>query len=107
MKPHDTRNKWYREKYGIDFAVELDALPPDVLKEKIEQSIRTYADIDELNTHIYKDRADKERWRTIIEYNNGTETDKWEWASSREMMNNEEGERLASTWLKAYLAKLA
>ena len=73
MKPLDSRNKWYIKKYGITYAVELDALPPNILKEKIEQSIQAYADIDELNAHIYRDRADKERWRTIIVRNNGAD----------------------------------
>lgn len=31
------------------------------------------ATIDELNAHIYTDRADKERWRIIIERNNGAD----------------------------------
>jgi len=75
MKPGDSRNRWYIRKYGINYAVELDALPPDVLKQKIEQAIRSYADLDELNAHIYKDSDDKQRWRRIIERNNGDKTD--------------------------------
>lgn len=71
MKPLDSRNRWFIQKYGINYAVELDALPPDILREKIEATIRAYADLDELNAHIYKDRGDKERWRRIIERNNG------------------------------------
>lgn len=73
MKLGDSRNRWFTREYGVNYAVELDALPPDVLKERIEQSIQSYVNIDELNAHLYKDRADKERWRTIIERNNGAE----------------------------------
>lgn len=73
-KPKDTRNKWYKQKYGITYAVELDALPPEVLREKIHQAIRAYMDIDKLNAHIYRDQRNQTRWRRIIERNNGQES---------------------------------
>lgn len=73
-KPKDTRNKWYKQKYGINYAVELDALPPEVLREKIHQAIRSYTDSSKMNAHIYKDRLDKARWHRIIEGNRGTES---------------------------------
>lgn len=65
-KPGDSRNKWFIEKYGIDYAVELDALPPNVLRNKIRAAIETCADIDKLYAHRWQDEYDRDRWTRII-----------------------------------------
>lgn len=62
----DPRQAWYIEKYGITYGVELDALPPDVLKQKIVKAITTYAQVDALKAHKFKDQQDRELWDRII-----------------------------------------
>jgi hypothetical protein len=46
VKTTDTRSRPYLETYG-NRAAELDALPPDVLRQRIEHAIETYIDADE------------------------------------------------------------
>ena len=70
FKPKDTRNKWYLEKYGIDYAVELDALEPDILKEKIRESISEFVNLKILKDCKTNDTLEKEKWRIIIETQN-------------------------------------
>ena len=65
-KPKDTREQWYIKKYGIDYAVELDALPPDALREKIKRAIEDHVDLDKLSRHVDKDKQDKAKWREFI-----------------------------------------
>jgi hypothetical protein len=66
FKPKDTRNKWYVERYGIDYAVELDALEPNILEGKIRDSILTFIDHDELEYCKYADRTEMNKWNKII-----------------------------------------
>ena len=65
-KPLDTRNEWYIRQYGITYAVELDALPPEVLRQKIRTAIENYVDIDILNRCKEADELVKEEWRNRI-----------------------------------------
>lgn len=67
FKKKDTRMKWYVQKYGITYSVELDALPPEVLREKIKQAFAAYLDLDKLAAHKYMDNIEKERARTFKE----------------------------------------
>lgn len=46
VKKTDSRYEKFVEKYGL-FAVELDALPPDILEAKIKEAIESHIDIDE------------------------------------------------------------
>ena len=46
LKPTDTRAKKYMEQFG-DLAVELDALPPDVLQGLVEEAIREELDLSD------------------------------------------------------------
>lgn len=57
VKKTDTRYKKFVEKYGL-YAVELDALPPDILEKKIREAILDHIDVSILNKQI--DKADKE-----------------------------------------------
>jgi hypothetical protein len=66
FKKKDTRSKWYLQKYGITYSVELDALPPETLREKIRQAIATYADLHLLDAHKNKDETEKERTRKFL-----------------------------------------
>lgn len=60
LKETDTRAKKFKEKHGT-FAVELDALPPAILVEKIREAIETELDMDELKEQrrIEKTELDK------------------------------------------------
>jgi hypothetical protein len=52
LKKTDTRAKKHLEAYG-ELAVELDALRPDVLEEKIEGAVRTeITDVDAFNEQV-------------------------------------------------------
>lgn len=66
-KPKDTRIQWYIDTYGIDYAVELDALPPEVLRQKIRDAIEQYVDVDILQRCKEEDERVKEEWKQRIE----------------------------------------
>jgi len=66
-KRDDARKKWYIERYGIDYAVELDALPPDVLREKIRLAVRDNCDVNLLEKHKAEDERLKKTWRKRIQ----------------------------------------
>jgi len=61
-KTTDSRTYAFVQEHG-NISVELDALPPDVLEEKIEDSIREYIDIDRFE----KDLRIEERERKKLE----------------------------------------
>jgi len=65
-KKNDSRHVWYKNKYGVDYAVELDALPPEVLHEKIKKAIADHCDIDCLWGNRISDNLDRELWRERI-----------------------------------------
>ena len=74
MKKSDTRAKKHLENYG-ELAVELDALRPDILTEKIEMAIQNELDITALNEEVrtYQDELDKlnKMKKKIIAYVSG------------------------------------
>jgi hypothetical protein len=53
IKKKDTRTKDHVAKHGM-LAVELDALTPDVLEQKIKDAIETEIDMDAYNAEINK-----------------------------------------------------
>ena len=57
LKKTDTRAKKHLEKYGA-LAVELDALSPNVLEEKIKKAIEKELDIAAFNCEAENHRAD-------------------------------------------------
>lgn len=59
-KATDTRRAAFVEKWG-DVAVELDALPPDVLVERIEAEVTKRLDLDALARVKEQERRDRER----------------------------------------------
>lgn len=63
----DSRFKWFIEKYGIDYSVELDALEPDVLKQKVENAITAFLDVDKLHEKEEKDEQEKAELRKRID----------------------------------------
>ena len=65
-KKKDSRQDWYTNKYGINYAVELDALPPKILSEKIRDAIEAECDLDLLWTKKVNDNIRREFWRKRI-----------------------------------------
>jgi len=65
-KKKDSRQDWYTKIYGINYAVELDALPPEILREKIRGAIEAECDLDLLWTKKVNDNIRKEFWRKWI-----------------------------------------
>jgi hypothetical protein len=53
-KAADSRAKRYREQFG-DECWELDALPPDVLRSIVRQSIESFIDVPQWNLDIEKE----------------------------------------------------
>lgn len=66
-KTKDTRKDWYIKKFGIDYAVELDALPPEILREKVRGAIEDYCNLDLLWGNRIQDNIQRELWRKRIE----------------------------------------
>ena len=65
-KPKDTRNDWYIKKYGITYAVELDALEPDILRSKVESAILAYTNLDLLKKARKMDMEQQMKWVGIL-----------------------------------------
>ncbi len=65
-KKKDSRQDWYTNKYGINYAVELDALPPKILSEKIRGAIEAECDLDLLWAKKVNDNIRREFWRKWI-----------------------------------------
>jgi hypothetical protein len=72
-KKSDSRKDWYIRKYDIDYGVELDALPPYVLREKIEEAILGFCDLNKLLEKIRKDKEEKAFWHKIRDSNDFSE----------------------------------
>lgn len=64
-KATDTRAAAFVERYG-DVAVELDALPVAVLRDRIEQEIESRMDADALAETRRQEREDRERLNSIL-----------------------------------------
>ncbi len=66
-KKTDSRKDWYQKKYGIDYAVELDALPPEILQEKVKGAIADHCNLDLLWRNRIQDNMQRELWRNRID----------------------------------------
>lgn len=64
-KPTDTRSAAFVAQYG-DVAVELDALPPNVLRERIRDEVRRRMDLDALEQTREAERADRRRLDELL-----------------------------------------
>lgn len=60
LKISDPRSNGFRDAHG-EQAVELDALPIDVLKQRIESSIRSYIDFDKRKAVMDQEEVDREQ----------------------------------------------
>lgn len=58
LKRADTRAQKHVERYG-ELAVELDALPPNILEQKIREAIEGKIDVDLLNEEIEQEELER------------------------------------------------
>jgi hypothetical protein len=65
-KAKDTRSPAFVARYG-DVAVELDALPGRVLRERIEREVRERIDLEALEHARETERTDRERLDELLE----------------------------------------
>jgi len=56
LKTGDKRIRWYMENFGVNFGVEIDALPPEILRQKIRETIENHIDLHELERKKAEDR---------------------------------------------------
>jgi len=64
-KLSDTRSPHYVAQYGYE-SWELDALPPDVLSELVEEAILSRIDLDKYNKVLEQEKADKTELKKLI-----------------------------------------
>jgi hypothetical protein len=65
-KVSDSRSKKFIQKYG-DFSVELDALPPNVLEEKIRKSLKSLLDWRQFQKDLKKEKQEVKRLKKLVE----------------------------------------
>jgi hypothetical protein len=65
-KKTDSRRKGFIAKHGVDMAVELDALPPDVLRQRIVEEVEKHVDLDILAETMRREADDKNRLDQIV-----------------------------------------
>jgi hypothetical protein len=68
----DPRAKLYIQKCGRK-SWEVDALPPDVMMSLVEESIKSYIDMEQWNTIIDEEEGQKEKLQNILEETDWTE----------------------------------
>jgi len=61
LKSKDKRTEGYMRTFGIDYAVEIDALPPSLLRQKIAEVIEYFLDTDRIERKQEEDGKAKER----------------------------------------------
>ncbi|CAG2158618.1 hypothetical protein LMG31506_06437 [Cupriavidus yeoncheonensis] len=64
-KSKDGRYKWYVQQYG-DHCWELDAMNPVDLRERVEQSIREYLDLDAWDHMIGVEAVERESMKSVL-----------------------------------------
>lgn len=64
VKKSDTRYKKFVEKFG-EYAIELDALPPNILEQKIKTAIENEIDIDLFNSQMEIEKQEVESLTSI------------------------------------------
>src|SRR5262249_5856772 len=64
VKTSDKRHKGYTEKYGTQ-TIELDALPPNVLRERIVEAVERHIQRDEWERLLKEEEIEQETIRNI------------------------------------------
>ncbi len=67
LKRSDTKLAWFRETYRVNYGVEIDALPPDILRQRINDSILEHLDIGEINRKRREDREAQNHMLDLLE----------------------------------------
>jgi hypothetical protein len=65
-KASDSRSSKFIQKYG-NLTVELDALPPNVLEQKIRKSIKSLLDWKQFQKDLSRERREVKRLRKLVE----------------------------------------
>lgn len=66
LKESDPRSERFQREHG-DFAVELDALPPNVLRQIVKEGIEKYLDLDAFMRDLQEETKEKTRLEEIVE----------------------------------------
>jgi hypothetical protein len=66
-KPSDSRNKKFVEKHGDVAAVELDAIPPELLTQMVEEHIQAAIDETKWNEAVADEKARREELKEKLE----------------------------------------
>lgn len=67
VKPEDPRTSEYIDKYGFENAYELDALPPNIIAQRLEMAIGRNMDIKLYKRQLDKQRVDNAKVSNFIE----------------------------------------
>ncbi|MDO8565829.1 MAG: hypothetical protein Q7S04_01415 [Candidatus Moranbacteria bacterium] len=70
VKPTDPRTAAYIAKYGVTDVYELDALPPNVIAEKLEEAICRNMDVELYETQLARQELDNAEIDKFIEKGN-------------------------------------
>lgn len=66
LKENDPRSKKFQQKHG-NFAVELDALPPNLLRQILREGIEKYLDLNAFKKDLQKETDEKARLGKILQ----------------------------------------
>ena len=66
LKDKDKRTKWFKKTFGVDYGVEIDALSPSLLKQKITDSLGYFLDLKEIQRRMKQDKEIIEKARTKL-----------------------------------------
>ncbi len=67
LKSKDKRLKWFKKTFNINYGVELDALEPNVLRNRVKTAIKKYLDLKMFGDSISKDNGDRKNMKTILD----------------------------------------
>jgi hypothetical protein len=64
-KTNDSRHQWFTQRYG-QRCWEVDALPPPVLRERLDKAVESMLDVDAWNHAIEIERAETDSMKSIL-----------------------------------------
>lgn len=71
LPTHDLKNNRAKpafvKKYGVDYACELDAIPPDMLRQLVNDAIQKHVDIDDFNYALNHEQEERQEIETFLE----------------------------------------
>jgi hypothetical protein len=85
FKPNDQDEHWYRQRTGLNYGVELEAIPSTELRERVEAAIRDeIVDVAAWNRVMNASRVVRESWEAYV--------DKWQAPAIQGQGSEYEGE---------------